>query len=341
MELKNKTILVTGGCGVIGSTLIDQLLLEAPAKIIVIDNLTRGTLSNLEHAMRSGKVQLVRADIRHADAIRPHFQGVDAVFHQAAIRITACAAEPRECLDVLVTGTFNVLEACVQAGVKKVVAASSASVYGMAEQFPTPEHHHPWGNRTWYGAAKVANEGMLRTFNDMYNLPYVALRYFNVYGPRMDVFGKYTEVLIRWLDCIDRNESPKIFGDGSHTMDFIYSEDVARANVLAMKSPVTDDVFNVGSGSETSLRQLLNKLLAETGATHLRPEFVPERKVNPVPRRLADVSKAHRVLGFKATVDLRQGLRRLIEWRRDMIARGLRAEYEGNVTTPAGGRSQS
>ena len=192
------TVLVTGGCGLIGSTIVDQLLeSDETLRVIVLDDLSRGTTENLAGARASGRVELIETDIREFDAIRPHFEGVDRVFHQAAIRITRCAAEPRACLDVLINGTFNVLTACIEAGVEKIVAASSASIYGMAEQFPTTEAHHPYGNRTWYGAAKIANEGMLRSFNEMHGLPYVALRYFNVYGPRMDVHGRYTEVLIR------------------------------------------------------------------------------------------------------------------------------------------------
>ena len=266
MNLAGKTVLVTGGCGLIGSTIVDQLLADqAPARIIVVYNLVRGTLLNLESALSSNRVELQQADIRDFERIRPLFDGVDAVFHQAAIRITLCAEQPRECLDVLVTGTFNVLTACVEAGVQKLVAASSASVYGMADVFPTPESHHPYNNRTWYGSAKTANEGMLRSFAEMYGLKYNVLRYFNVYGPRMDVFGKYTEVLIRWLDCIDRNESPKIFGDGRQTMDFVFSEDIARANLLAMQSDISDEAFNVASGEETSLKELLDALLHVTG----------------------------------------------------------------------------
>jgi UDP-glucose 4-epimerase len=332
MNLTDKLILVTGGCGLIGSTIIDQLLETCrPRKIIVIDNLVRGTLLNLEHAMESGRVELMREDVRRFDRIRPLFEGVDVVFHQAAIRITQCASEPRECLEVLVDGTFNVLQACVEAGVKKVVAASSASVYGMADVFPTPENHHPYNNRTWYGAAKVANEGLLRTFNDMHGLNYVALRYFNVYGPRMDIFGKYTEVLIRWLECVDRNEAPKIFGDGKQTMDFVFSEDVARANLAAMLGDVSDEVFNVASGVETSLLGLLQALLEVTDAQHLRPQFLPERSVNPVPRRWADISKAKRLLGFEAQVELHEGLSKLVEWRRRTLARGQSAAYEGTA----------
>jgi UDP-glucose 4-epimerase len=333
MNLHNKTVLVTGGCGLIGSTIIDQLLAaEPPRRIIVLDNLVRGTLLNLEGALATGRVQLVRQDIRDFAAIRPHFEGVDAVFHQAAIRITQCAAQPRECLEVMIDGTFNVLEACVQAGVKKIVAASSASVYGLADTFPTTEDHHPYHNRTWYGAAKMANEGMLRSFQEMYGLDYVALRYFNVYGPRMDVFGKYTEVLVRWLDCIDRHEAPKIFGDGRQTMDFVFSEDVARANLAAMISPVKDEVFNVATGVETSLLELLQCLLRVTHSEHLTPQFLPERSVNPVPRRWADVSRAERLLGFRTRVGLEEGLRRLAAWRRTVLQRGQRRAYEG--TTP-------
>ncbi|CAG0993546.1 UDP-glucose 4-epimerase [Myxococcaceae bacterium] len=327
MELRGKTALITGGCGLLGSTIADQLLDEGIGRIVVIDNLTRGTLSNLESATRSGRVALVREDIRDSAAIRPHFDGVDVVFHQAAIRITACAERPRECLEVLVDGTFNVLEACVEARVERVVAASSASIYGAADEFPTREDHHPWGNRTLYGAAKVANEGMLRAFHDMYGLPYVALRYFNVYGPRMDVFGKYTEVLIRWLDCLDRGERPKIFGDGRTSMDFVFSEDVARANVLAAKSDVADEVLNVASGTETTLAELLEALLEVTGQRDVRPDFEPERKVNPVPRRLADTEKAARTIGFRARVDLHEGLRRLVAWRKEAIATSRWKEY--------------
>lgn len=330
MPFPFQRILITGGCGLIGSTVIDQLLAVDPTlQIIVIDNLSRGTLLNLEKAFKTGRVELIREDIRHFDAIRSYFDGVDAVFHQAAIRITRCAQEPRECLEVLIDGAFNVLQACIEAKVKKVVAASSASVYGMADTFPTSEMHHPYNNRTWYGAAKVANEGMLRSFHDMYGLNYVALRYFNVYGPRMDVFGKYTEVLIRWLDCLDRGEQPKIFGDGRQTMDFIYVGDVARANLLAMQSDINDEVFNVASGTETSLLDLLNALLRVTGKEDVKPLFGPERAVNPVSRRLADTEKARRFLNFQAQVTLEEGLRRMVDWRREVLARGMQAAYEG------------
>jgi UDP-glucose 4-epimerase len=238
---------------------------------------------------------------------------MDAVMHFAALRITACAADTRRAMQVMCDGSFNVVDAAREAGVKKVVAASSASVYGLAESFPTREEHHPYGNRTWYGASKMMLEGLLRSYHAMYDLPYVALRYFNVYGPRMDLHGKYTEVLIRWMDRIASGQPPLILGDGHQTMDFVYIDDVARSNVLALASDVADDVFNVASGTETSLNDLAAALLKVMGSK-LRPEHGPERIVNPVPRRLADTSKAERLLGFKSQVKLEDGLARLVDW---------------------------
>jgi UDP-glucose 4-epimerase len=284
---------------------------------------------------------LAQKDIRSFDDIRPYFDDVDVVFHLAAIRITACAAQPRECLEVMIDGTYNVVDACVQAGVKRLVASSSASVYGAADSYPTAEEHHPYNNRTWYGAAKLANEGLYRSFNDMFGLPYVALRYFNVYGPRMDVFGKYTEVLIRWLDCLDRGERPKIFGDGQTSMDFVYVEDVARANILAAKSDVVDEVFNVASGAETTLLELLQTLLKVTGRTDVQPEFLPERAINPVPRRLADISNAENKLGFLARVEVEEGLRRLVEWRRQVISNHQYDDYAVETTAAAAAEAGS
>ena len=205
------------------------------------------------------------------------------MFHEAAIRITQCAEEPRLAKEVLVDGTFNVLEACVDAKVKRVVAASSASIYGLAEEFPTGESHHPYDNRTLYGAAKLFNEGLLRSFHDMYGLRYVALRPFNVYGPRMDTHGVFTEVMIRWMDAIDSGKPPIIHGDGTATMDFVHVTDVAKAKVLAAMSDVSDAVFNVGTGVETSLNELARLLLAIMGS-HQHPQYVEARKINPVSR---------------------------------------------------------
>lgn len=314
MDINGASILVTGGCGLVGSTTIDLLLQDhAPGRIVIFDNLDRGTLANVEHALGDRRVTLVRGDIRDVDAVRNATRGMDAVIHMATLRITACAAEPREALGVMCDGSYNVIEAAQQAGVRKFVTASSASVYGLADAFPTPESHHPYNNRTWYGASKVMLEGLLRSFNDMYGFPYVALRYFNVYGPRMDIYGKYTEVLIRWMERIAAGQPPIILGDGKTTMDFVYIEDVARSNILALQSDVTDEVFNVASGTETSLNGLAAALLKVMGS-NLKPEYGPERKVNPVSRRLADTSKAERVLGFRAEVSLEEGLRRLVDW---------------------------
>src|SRR5205085_12027188 len=228
---------------------------------------------NLAPARARRAVTVVAGDVRDRAAVRYAVAGCDYVFHQAAIRITLCAEAPRDCMDVLVTGTFNVFEAAAAAKVRKVVYASSASVYGAADAFPTDESHHPYNNRTLYGAAKLMNEGVARHFHDMNGLASVGLRYFNVYGPRMDVTGAYTEVFIRWLDCIDDGRRPQIHGDGSATMDFVYVEDVARANVLAMKSDRLDDVYNVASGTETSLLGLWRAMQQVTGAHDLMPEF--------------------------------------------------------------------
>lgn len=314
MDINNSNILVTGGCGLVGSTTIDMLLRDySPASIVILDNLSRGTLANVEKALKDPRVTLLREDIRDAEATREAMQGVDAVIHMATLRITACAGEPREAMGVMCDGSFNVLEAARDAGVKKVVAASSASIYGLADTFPTPEDHHPYNNRTWYGASKIMLEGLLRSFNDMYGLPYVALRYFNVYGPRMDIHGKYTEVLIRWMERIAAGQPPLILGDGTQTMDFVYIEDVARSNILALESELADDVFNIASGTETSLNELAAALLKVMGSD-LQPEYGPERKVNPVSRRMADTTRAEWLLGFRARVSLEDGLSRLVDW---------------------------
>lgn len=315
-------IVITGGAGLIGSHIADELLRRGAAEIVVFDNFSRGRRENLAEALAKadGKVTIVEGDIRDREAVRKVVAGAGLVFHEAAIRITQCAEEPRLAKEVLVDGTYNVLEECVNAGVVRVVAASSASVYGLAEEFPTDESHHPYDNRTLYGAAKMFNEGLLRSFNDMYGLSYVALRPFNVYGPRMDTHGVYTEVMIRWMDAIDRGKPPIVHGDGTATMDFVHVTDVARANVLAALSPASDAVFNVGTGVETSLNELARLLLAVMGS-HLHPQHVEARKINPVSRRLASVDAAADALGFRSAVGLEEGLRDLVGWwRRERAA---------------------
>lgn len=323
-DLAGARILVTGGAGTIGSTIVDQLLEAGVEHIDVLDNLVRGRYANLAQAGASGRVNLVEGDLRDRDLVHDLTHGKDLVFHQAAIRITQCAEEPRLALEVLVDGTFTVLEAAAAHKVDKVIAASSASVYGMAEQFPTDERHHHHNNDTFYGAAKSFNEGMVRSFKAMHNLDYVLLRYFNVYGPRMDVHGLYTEVLVRWMERIADGQPPLIFGDGQQTMDFVFTEDIARANILAAGSNITEGVYNIASGMETSLLGLAKALLAAMGSG-LHVEHGPERAVNGVARRLADVSAAQRDLGFTATMGLQEGLAKLVAWwepLRDEIAAG-------------------
>jgi UDP-glucose 4-epimerase len=314
MNLRGKRVLVTGGAGFIGSHIIDQLLPEGCAKIVAIDNMVRGRPENVAAALGDKRVVMVEGDITDRALLARLVADSDVVFHQAALRITHCAAEPRLAMRIMVDATFDLLELCVEHKIEKVVAASSASIYGEAEDFPTTEKHHPYGNRTLYGAAKMFNEGLLRTFNDTHGLNYVALRYFNVYGTRMDIHGRYTEVLIRWMERVAAGEPPLIFGDGKQTMDFLDVRDVARANVLAMKADVSDEVFNVAAGSETSLLELADMLTAVMGRPDLKPEFREERKVNPVARRLADPSKAERMLGFSTTIPLKQGLADLVTW---------------------------
>lgn len=308
-----KRALITGGAGLIGSHIADRLVAEGYEDIVILDNFTRGRRQNLQSAMASGKITFVDGDVRDAELVREAMGGVDIVFHEAAVRITQCAEDPRLAHDVLATGTFNVLEAAVQAKVKRVVYASSASIYGQADEFPTSENHHGYGNRTIYGAIKLYGEGLLRSFYEMYGLNYVALRYFNVYGPRMDAFGVYTEVMIRWMERLAEGKPCLILGDGSQTMDFVFVDDVARANSIAAASSITDDAINVASGIETSLTELAETLGRVMGVD-LPPEYGPARKATPVWRRLADTEKAKRRLGFRATVTLEDGLRSLVDW---------------------------
>jgi UDP-glucose 4-epimerase len=318
--LEKATVLVTGGAGLIGSHIVDGLVDAGAGEIRVLDNLVRGRRENLASALARHPIKFIQGDVRDRATVGEAVQGCDYVFHEAAIRITLCAERPRECIDVLVAGTFNVFEAAAEAGVKKVIYASSASIYGPADVFPTDERHHPYNNRTLYGAAKLMNEGIGCHFFDHKGLRSIGLRYFNVYGPRMDVTGAYTEVFVRWLECIDKGERPHIYGDGSTTMDVVYVGDVARANILAAQSDQDFGSYNVAGGNETSLLDLWRAMQNLTGAHHLEPEFHPARKVNLAARRLADISRVRKDLGFEAAVPLAEGLRRLQEWRRKVLA---------------------
>jgi UDP-glucose 4-epimerase len=308
-----KRALITGGAGLIGSHIADLLVAEGLDEIVVLDNFCRGRRLNLESAAANGNLTVVEGDIRDTNLLSEVMEGIDIVFHEAAIRITECAEKPRLALEVLADGTFNVVESAVAAKVKKIVSASSASIYGLAEDFPTPETHHGYDNRTIYGATKLFSEGLLRSFHEMYGLDYLVLRPFNVYGPRMDATGAYTEVMIRWMERLANGQPCLILGDGRQTMDFVFVEDVARAYILAAKAPLTDEVFNIASGTETSLNELAETLACVMGVNSA-PIYGAPRKVNHVPRRLADVSKAENLLGFRAQISLEEGLRRLVDW---------------------------
>ncbi len=305
--------MITGGAGLIGSHIADRLVAEGIEEIVVLDNLSRGRPQNLESAMASGRVTFIEGDIRDTNLVAKAMDGIDIVFQEAAIRITQCAENPRLAHDVLATGMFNLLEAAVAAKVKRFVSASSASIYGQAEQFPTNEEHHGYGNRTIYGATKMYNEGLLRSFYEMYGLDYVALRYFNVYGPRMDAFGVYTEVMIRWMERLAKGQPCLIHGDGSQTMDFVYVDDIARANFMAAKSSLTDEVLNIATGIETSLTELA-VVLGRVMGVDRAPEYGSARKATPVFKQRADVEKAKRQIGFKAKISLEDGLRELVKW---------------------------
>lgn len=326
VDLKGKRILVTGGAGSIGAHIIDLLCEEGCIEIVALDNMLTGRPENLQRALTHGPVRLVHGDIRDSKLMGALVKSADVIFHQAALRNALCVAEPRLAMDVMVNGTFELIELCVKHDVEKIVAASSASMYGAAEELPTTERESPYRNRSLYGTAKAFNEGLLRAYNDLHGLDYVALRYFNVYGSRMGIHGRDTEMLVRWIERVEAGRPPIIFGDGKQTKDFVHVRDVARANILAARANVTDEVFNVGSGTETSLVQLAEALVSVMGRRGLAPEFAPERWVNPVPRWVASTGKAERLLDFHATVSLERGLAELVKWWR--AERGLTADRQ-------------
>jgi UDP-glucose 4-epimerase len=313
-KIKNSVIFVSGGAGFIGSYVIEELLAHhQPKKIIILDNLIRGSFENMKNFINNPVIEFIEGDIRDNDLLEKCISGTDYVFHMAALRINACAASPQDGFEVMLQATFNIANLCVKHKVKKVIYSSTASVYGLAQHFPTPETDNPYNNQTFYGGAKVWGEQLFRSYKFMYGLEYVALRYFNVYGQRMDTDGKYTEVMIKWLDCVRDNKQPAIFGDGTDSMDFVHVKDIAHANVLALLSDVTDEAFNVGDQVETSLRELLDALL-KVNKCELQPVFKEANSINPVSRRLADITKASKLLGYKPSITLEQGLRELSDW---------------------------
>lgn len=312
-KIYGSKILITGGAGFIGSFVAEELLKYKPEKITIIDNFSRGSFENLKTFIANPVVEVLGDDIREPGILEKNIINKDYVFHMAALRINACAASPKNGFEVMIKSTFDVADLCAKHKVKKVIYSSSASVYGLAQNFPTPETDNPYDNQTFYGGAKLWGEQLFRSYKFMFGLDYVALRYFNVYGPRMDTDGKYTEVMIRWLNCISDGGVPVIYGDGSTTMDFVFVKDVARANVAALLSDVTDEVFNIGNGVETSLKQLLAVLL-KVNNSMLTPELKEENTINPVSRRLADINKAKIMLGFEPLTNLENGLNELSQW---------------------------
>ena len=312
-KIYNSTILITGGSGFIGSYVTEKLLHFKPKKIIIIDNLIRGSLYNMQNFIDNSIIEFIEGDIRDVNLLENKIKESDYVFHMAALRINSCAANPEEGFEVMLKSTFDVATLCVKHKIKKIIYSSSASVYGLAQNFPTPETDNPYTNHTFYGAAKMWGEQLFRSFKFMYGLDYVALRYFNVYGPRMDTDGKYTEVMIKWLDCIRDKKQPAIYGDGSDSMDFVHVKDIAEANILALLAEVSDEAFNVGDQEETSLKQMLEVML-KVNNSKLFPVFLPANSINPVSRRLADISKAQKLLNYSPSISLKEGLKELSEW---------------------------
>ena len=311
--LRGARALVTGGAGFVGSRIVEDLIEAGASRVVVVDDFSRGRRENLRSVAAHPALEIVSGSICNRSLIDGLSAGIDLVFHQAALRITECAEDPLRAMSVMVAGTQNVLEAAVRQRVARVILASSASVYGEPDNLPMRESD-PLNNRTIYGAAKIAGEHMARAYAEMHGLRYLALRPFNVYGPRMDAFGLYTEVMIRWLERLSNGKSPLIFGDGSQTMDFVFVGDVARANLLAAASHASDDVLNVGTGVETNLIELCGLLCEAAGHPGLEPVFGEARKVNGVTRRRASTEHARDLIGFEAETSLRDGLRELVAW---------------------------
>lgn len=319
MELTGKKVAVIGGAGLIGSHTVDLLTQTDVAAITIYDNFARGTHENLANAMKDPRVSLYQAggDITQTDVLQAALDGVDGVFHFAALWLLQCHDFPRAAFDVNVRGTFNVMEACVSQNVKRLVYSSSASVYGDAVEEPMTEEH-PFNNKNFYGATKICGEAMLRAFHHRYGLNYVGLRYMNVYGPRQDYRGAYIAVIMKMLDAIDRGEGPTIFGDGSEAFDFVAVEDCARANLCAMQADAVDGFYNVGTGTRTSLKQVAELLLELTGSNQ-QIRYAERSQATLVRNRIGDPTKAKQEIGFDARVPLRDGLARLIDWRRTHI----------------------
>ena len=312
-DIENARVLVIGGAGFVGSHIVELLIQEPVREIVVLDNFVRGVRSNLSAAEPDQRVRVVEGSIADRDLLARLMPDTDYVFHLAALWLYECVHQPRAALEINVAGTYNVVEAAQQAGAKKVVYSSSASVYGDALSIPMTEEH-PFNNRTMYGATKIAGEQFFRAFHEQHGLDYVGLRYMNIYGPRMDYKGAYVSVIMKVLDRIGQGEPPIIFGDGSQSYDFVHVQDVARANLLAVKSDATDTFFNVGIGVKTTINELAHRLLEATGSD-LQPEYRPQEQMF-VTHRVGSTEKAEKLLGFRAQIGLDEGLRSVVEWRR-------------------------
>ena len=301
MQLEGSRFLVTGGSGFVGSHVVDRLLERDAAEVVVFDKVVRR--ENLEQA--DDRVRIVEGDVTDAEALRRVTDGVDGVFHLAVLPLGASVENPRLAHDVNVGGSLNVFEASRDAGVQKVVYSSASSVYGDTEE--TTDESHPLNTRTMYGATKLAGELYLRAFNDAYGLPYVTLRYMNVYGPRQE--GGLVMAVTRRLLA---GEAPIIQGDGSQSFDFVHVKDVADANVHAMASDVSDDAFNVGSGGEASVREVTEKLVEITRAD-VEPQYDSSQRVLMM-RRVGTNERAKERLGWEVSIGLDDGLRETVEW---------------------------
>lgn len=318
MDLKGKKLVVVGGAGLIGSHTVDELLKEDINEIIIYDNFVRGTYGNIENALKDPRVRVfeIGGDICQTDILKEAFKGADGVFHFAALWLLQCHEFPRSAFNVNVEGTFNVLDACVNQGVKRLVYSSSASVYGDAVREPMDEDH-PFNNTNFYGATKIAGEAMARAYYHRYKLPFIGLRYMNVYGPRQDYRGAYIAVIMKMLDNLDKGIAPILYGDGSQAYDFVYVGDCAKANVCAMKADTVDQFYNVGTGVRTSIKELAEMILKVTGS-NLDVQYEPAG-LTFVKNRIGCPKKAEAEIGFKASVKLEEGLRKLVEWRKSHI----------------------
>ena len=315
MNIQGQRLVVVGGAGLIGSHTVDMLLQEDVKEVLIYDNFVRGSRENLNDALKDPRVKIydVGGDVMNTDILQSAFEGADGVFHLAALWLLQCHEYPRTAFDVNVRGTFNVMEACVAKGVKRLVYSSSASVYGDAVTEPMTEEH-PFNNKNFYGATKIAGEAFLRSFHHRYGLNFVGLRYMNVYGPRQDYHGAYIAVIMKMLDAIDKGDSPTIMGDGSEAFDFVAVEDCGLANVCAMKADTVDAFYNVGTGKRTSLKQLAEMLLELTGCK--QPiQFAPRSQATLVRNRIGSPKKASEEIGFNSKISLQDGLERLIGWR--------------------------